>query len=359
MASILIVDDDEPILDLLQGLLERDGHSCVTAGSLDEAQDCFKVQSFELVLSDVNIPSNQEGLELMRWIAKHQRDTAVVMVSGLDDSEVGKTAVEIGAYGYILKPFTNSAILINVNNALQRRRLTIENRQHRTRLEEAVVARTVELLGTIDNLEKAEKKLRISQEETILRLMRAAEFRDNETAHHIQRMSRYSALLARRNGASLERTELIRMASPMHDIGKIGTPDHILLKPGRHTPEEFELMKKHAEIGYRILADSPSEILQLGALIAWTHHEKFDGSGYPRGLEGEDIPLEGRIVAIADVFDALTSARVYKPEFPVEQSVRMMREQQGRHFDAYLLDQFLGAMDEVLEIKRRFADGHT
>ncbi|MBI4082755.1 MAG: response regulator [Candidatus Lambdaproteobacteria bacterium] len=357
MASILIVDDDELILELLQGLLEQHGHNCVTAGSLEEAQDCFDVQSFELVLSDVNIPSNQEGLELMRWIAKNHSDTAVVMVSGLDDSEIGQTAVDIGAFGYIIKPFTNNAILINVNNALQRRRLTIENRQHRVRLEEAVVARTVELLGTIDNLEKAEKRLRISQEETILRLMRAAEFRDNETAQHIQRMCRYSALLARRNGASLERTELVRMASPLHDIGKIGTPDHILLKPGRHTPEEFELMKKHAEIGYRILADSASEILQLGALIAWTHHEKFDGSGYPRGLGGEDIPLEGRITAIADVFDALTSARVYKPAFPVERAISMMREQQGRHFDPYLLDQFLGALDEVLEIKRHFADG--
>jgi putative two-component system response regulator len=212
------------------------------------------------------------------------------------------------------------------------------------------------LREAIVNLERAERDIRLSREETIQRLALAAEFRDDETARHVQRMSHYCALLAGRYGLEPDHCELIRIASPMHDIGKIGTPDSILLKPGKFTPEEFQTITKHPEIGYRILAGSEADLLKLAAVIAWTHHEKFDGSGYPRGLVAEAIPLEGRIAAVADAFDALTSRRVYKPAYDVEQAIKIMRQGRGKHFDPSLLDTFLDAMEEVLRIKEQYAD---
>jgi putative two-component system response regulator len=216
--------------------------------------------------------------------------------------------------------------------------------------------RTGELWNAIARLEQAEQELRLSQEETIQRLSIAAEFRDNETARHIQRMSEYCGLLARLMGEDAETCEEIRVASQMHDVGKIGIPDHILLKPGALSSEERETMQKHCEIGYRILAGSKSELLMRAAYIAYTHHERVDGAGYPRGLSEEQIPVEGRIAAIADVFDALTSNRVYKKAFALGKAFETMREGRGTQFDADLLDLFLGSLDAVLEIKTRHED---
>ena len=200
------------------------------------------------------------------------------------------------------------------------------------------------------------EELRLAQEEMVERLSIAAEFRDDEAARHVQRMSRYCALIARRAGESGEHTELIRTASVMHDVGKIGIPDSILLKPGKLTPEERRIMEQHSEIGYRILSGARSGILTLAASIAWTHHERVDGTGYPRKIAGDDIPAEGRIAAIADVFDALTSNKVYKKAFPLDQALNIMREGRGTHFDSGLLDLFLDAIDEVVGIQEQFAD---
>ena len=216
--------------------------------------------------------------------------------------------------------------------------------------------RAAELAAEVDRLQMAERELRLAQEDVVERLSIAAEFRDDETARHVQRMSRYTSLLATRAGASPERAEQVRTASVMHDVGKIGIPDSILLKPGKLTPEERRIMEQHSEIGYRILSGSRSELLTLAAQIAWTHHERVDGNGYPRRLAGEDIPLEGRMAAIADVFDALTSNKVYKKASPLPDAVDIMREGRGSHFDAELLDLFLDSMDEVVRIKERYAD---
>jgi putative two-component system response regulator len=246
--------------------------------------------------------------------------------------------------------------LITVANALRRRELEAENRMHRERLEQTVLERTASLHQALERLQQAEQDIRLSQEETVLRLARASEQRDDDTGHHIRRMSLYCALLARRLGWSQERCEMTRLASVMHDVGKIGIPDHILGKPGALTPHEFNMMKQHVDLGYRILVGSKSELLQLAASIAWTHHEKYDGSGYVRGLAGEAIPIEGRIAAIADVFDALTSKRVYRPAFSVQKAVSIMQEGRGKHFDPALLDLFLTPLDGVLAIKHEFDD---
>ena len=215
------------------------------------------------------------------------------------------------------------------------------------------------LQQALEWLERSEKELRLSREETIQRLAIAAEYRDGATAQHIQRMSRYSELLAQRYGLSSERCELIRTASPMHDIGKIGTPDHVLLKPGKFTQEELDVMNQHAEIGYRILSGSDAELLKVAATIAWTHHERWDGSGYPRGLKGENIPIEGRIVAIADAFDALTTARVYKPAFAFDHAVELMIKKRAEHFDPELLDVFLASLPDIKRIHDQYADRVT
>jgi PAS domain S-box-containing protein len=201
----------------------------------------------------------------------------------------------------------------------------------------------------------AERALRRAREETINRLARAVEIRSAETGGHIDRMGRFCELIAERMGMSDADIELIRMASPMHDVGKIAVPDSVLLKPGPLNPAERAVMETHAEIGRELLAGSGEELPELAATITWTHHERFDGSGYPRGLEGDKIPVEGRIAAVGDVFDALTHDRVYRPAMPLEEAVDLMRRASGAHFDPEVLDCFLDAMDDVLEIARRHA----
>jgi putative two-component system response regulator len=354
-AAVLLVDDDESFRAMLGRLLERAGYSCSPAGDANEAREALRHRAYELVLADVDMPG-AAGLDLAREIHDQYPDTAVVMVTGVDDTGVARAALDLGAYGYVVKPFEANEILVEVASALRRRSLEMENRAHRERLESMVQERTSELWGAIGRLEAVEEELRLAQEDTVERLSIAAEFRDDETARHVQRMSRYSALLASRAGEDSARAELVRIASVMHDVGKIGIPDAILLKPGKLTPEERRIMEQHSEIGYRILSSSRSEVLSLAATIAWTHHERVDGTGYPRKLAGDDIPLEGRIAAIADVFDALTSHKVYKKAFPLGQAVDIMREGRGTHFDARLLDRFLDSIDEVIRIKERFAD---
>ena len=355
MARVLIVDDEDLIRRMLARLLKRAGHDIELAESARAARVRLEAETFDLVLSDVDLPG-ESGLDLVRYVLLHHPSTAAVMVTGVDDPTIAEAALDIGAYGYIIKPFETNEVLINVENALRRRTLEIENRNHRNRLESLVADRTAELERTIDALETIIEELRGSREETIQRLALAAEFRSDETAFHIRRMSLYCELLAKRIGMSERHAELIRIASPMHDIGKIGTPDSILMKRGRLTPDEFEIMKRHAEIGYRILVGSSSEMLMLAADIAWTHHEKWDGSGYPRGLVGEEIPLEGRITALCDVFDALTTARCYKPAFTVEDSRALMDAGRGSHFDPELYDVFWEHIDEILAIKRLYDD---
>jgi putative two-component system response regulator len=199
---------------------------------------------------------------------------------------------------------------------------------------------------------RAQETLRRSHEETVRRLSTAAELRDDETGAHIERVSRYCELIAERLGLDPAFRDELRIASPMHDVGKIGIPDAILLKPGPLTPEERAEMERHAEIGYRVLTGSGAELLELAATIAWTHHERFDGSGYPRGLSGETIPLEGRIAAVADVFDALTSDRVYRKALPYEEAIALLRDGRGSQFDPRVVDAFLEADDEIRAIMR-------
>lgn len=347
---ILLVDDEEQILALVERVLSDQGYGCLTATNAADARRVLAERPIALVLSDVNMPG-ESGMDFTREVLDAYPDTAVVMVTGLDDPRYADAAIEFGAYGYVLKPFKTSELVISVRNALRRRALELENRDHRKHLEQTVLERTKALRDTIAQLEFSDAELRRLREETIRRLSTAAEFRNQETGDHIVRMSLYCALLARLAGLGAERAEELRIASPMHDVGKLGIPDQILLKPGRLTVGERRVMEGHTEMGYRILAGSGVELLDLAAELALTHHERIDGTGYPRGLAGDEIPLEGRIATIADVFDALTSDRVYRPAFDPEEARQMMTAGRGKQFDADLLDLFFGAFDDLVAIR--------
>jgi putative two-component system response regulator len=323
---VLVVDDEEPIRRMLARLLTRAGYECRQAGDVAEAIGVLATQEAALVLCDVNMPGDS-GLRLVEHLSIASPDTAVVMVTAVDDPTVAQPAIELGAYGYVIKPFVENEILINVSGALRRRRLEIENRDHRDRLEALVDTRTAEL--------------RAAHEEAIHRLALASEYHDPTTGEHLTRMSDMSARLAAGLGLAPDEVERLRLASPMHDVGKIGVPDALLRKPGPLTPDETTVMRAHTEIGWQLLGSSPSALVRLGGLISLTHHERWDGGGYPRGIAGDDIPIEGRIVAVSDVFDALTTARPYKRAWSVDEALAHMVAERGRHFDGDVVDRLV------------------
>ena len=353
---LFVVDDEEVMRVLLVEILAGAGYDHVmTASSASEARGLLAGGAVDVVLTDMQMPG-ESGLELLKHIHDDRPGVAVLMVTGTDDRNLADQALTWGAYGYIIKPFRCSEIVIGVTNALRRQELERDNHAHRNHLEETVRSRTEDLWSAIVRLEAAERTVRASRTETIERLAVAGEFRDEDTGFHVARMSWYCKVLARESGDDGLRDH-IREASSLHDVGKIGIPDRVLLKPGALSPSERSIMEEHAAIGHRILEGSESPLLRLAAEIALTHHEKIDGTGYPRGLAGDEIPLAGRIAGIADVFDALTSKRVYRAAFPVMQAVEMMREGEGSHFDPDLLAVFLDHLPEVLDIRERHGPG--
>lgn len=344
---ILVVDDEDYVRRLIETVLSNGGYACESAANAAQARERLVAGTFSLVLCDVTMPG-ESGIEFVRSIHAERPDLAIVMVTGVDDPELARTAVELGAYGYVVKPFKSSTLLIDVMNALHRRRLELENRRHREHLEELVDERTAKLREAVERLRESEGAVARSRAEMIRRLAWAIEFRDGETGVHIERMSVICAALARQLGLPDDRCELIRIASPLHDIGKLGIPDRVLLNPDPLTDEEWVVMRKHSELGHRLLSGSGEELLDLAATIALTHHERLDGSGYPNGLKGEEIPIEGRIAAVADVFDALTSGRVYQRAYSVDEALGILRAGRGKLFDPVVVDAFLEALAGIL-----------
>jgi putative two-component system response regulator len=353
--ELLIVDDEEALRRWAERVLRDGGYACEGARNSAEARVCLEHTAYSLVLLDVNMPG-ESGMELLSHIRACYPATAVVMVTGVDDPQLAMTAIEHGAYGYMVKPVRSGELLINVANALHRRRRERESQRLMQTLKDAVDDRSHKLEDALQGLRLSESQVSVSQAETILHLARLVEFRDEETGHHLQRMSSYCEILTRQLGLPERDRELVRLSSQLHDVGKVAIPDSILLKRGKLTPEEYEVIKTHAEIGYEMLTDSTSEVVHMGALIARTHHERWDGGGYPRGLAGEKIPLPGRIAAVADVFDALTSDRVYRPAFPVRFALQTMRAERATHFDPELLDAFMAALPEVEATRRTYGD---
>ena len=344
-ASPIIAVDDEPNnLKLLGKMLRAEGYTNLVL--LEDPRDaldaCVRLNP-ALVLLDLNMPI-LDGYGVMKQL----RDLGspllppVIVLTAQASSEFLLKAFEAGARDYVTKPFERAELMARVRNALEAHLAHRFVWAQKSVLQEIVQERTLELRQT---------RLQV-----IRRLGRAAEYRDNETGNHILRMSRICALLAQRVGWSPEASELMLHASPMHDIGKIGIPDEILLKPGTLTAAEWLIMKRHVFIGADILSGESTDLMELAREIALSHHEKWDGSGYPNGLAGERIPLSGRIVALADVFDALTSERPYKRAWTVDEAVAYMTAEAGRHFDPDLVPLFRDALPEVLAIHGQHAD---
>ena len=331
-ARILVVDDLPYVRDILCHHLSDQGYSCDDAGGGEEALRLLDASAYALLITDIKMPG-MSGTQLLAAVKERHPDVAVIMVTGVDLRSAAIECLEMGAYGYVMKPFEPTEVLISVAGALERRRLDLLDRGYKHQLEEEVRARTAEV--------------RRSQEEITLRLVVVSEFRDNETGSHIRRMGRCAASIAEAVGWDPQQVADIRLAAPMHDIGKIGIPDHILLKPGRYTETEFGVMKTHARLGAEMLGDSEMPLLQMARDIALCHHERWDGSGYPHGLGVADIPECARITAIADVYDALRTPRVYRPPLSEEKAMQIMLAGRGSHFDPNLLDCFLGALPEI------------
>jgi putative two-component system response regulator len=348
-AEILIVDDEAAIRKLLCHVLEEDGHTVSVAANAAEARRLIQSKSFDVALCDIQMPG-ESGLSLAAHIAAEYPDTAAVMITALDNADLAETTVAFGAFGYIVKPFRRTELLATVSSALRRLEAAGAGRRERDRLEHQLIDQAAELRDALERLQEQEGRRSGSDAETMNRLARAIEYRSHETGDHIQRVASYSALVAEGMGLDRGETERIRAASVMHDVGKVAIPDHILLKPGSLTSEERREMERHAEIGREVLEASEGELMHLAAAIAWCHHERFDGEGYPRGLRGDEIPLEGRIVAVADVFDALTQDRVYREALPLDQTLGIMTGGRSTHFDPEALDPFLASLDDALAI---------
>lgn len=345
--KVLIVDDTEINVVLFAALVKKLGDCEVkTFFSAPDGLAWAQSNDLDLVIVDYMMP-DLDGIE---FISRLRQDPAkeglpILMVTANDQAHVRYRALDAGASDFLTKPVDKIEFLARANNMLS--------------LSEARRKLSDKAAWLEDEVAKATREIVTRERETVVRLSRAAEYRDPETGSHIMRMAHYSALIAKGMGLSVDDQNLLLEAAPMHDIGKVGIADNILLKPGRLTPDEFTVMKLHATYGFEILKDSSSAVLQAGAAIAQAHHEKFDGSGYPAGLKGQDIPVFSRIVAVADVFDALTSERPYKKAWSLEQASEHIKSESGTHFDPACVDSFFAQWDEVLVIRERFKDDHA
>jgi response regulator RpfG family c-di-GMP phosphodiesterase len=319
--NVVIVDDNPVNLTVMEHLVGRvDGATARSFRHGEPGLAYCQENDPDLVIVDYQMP-DLDGLRFIeRMRAMPGRDELpVLMVTANTDREVRREALEIGATDFLHKPVDRAEFTARVRNMLRLRTMTRRLTGRALELEQAVTQATRALVET--------------ERDTLMCLARAAEYRDPETGAHVLRMAEFSRAIAAALGRDTAFQSLLLKAAPLHDVGKLGTPDHILLKPARLAPQEMEIMKQHTVIGWQILREHRSPVLQMGASIAWTHHEKWDGSGYPRGLAGRDIPLEGRIVAVADVLDALTSVRPYKPAWDIGEARRFIEQGAGKHFD--------------------------
>ncbi len=347
---ILIADDDVWQQKLIQVTLNGMGFQIYSADDGEKALSLVMEHTPDVILLDIQMPK-KNGFEVLAAV-KQNADTQgiqVVMVTGSEENEARARALELGADDFLMKPVDRVLLKARIRSSVKLKAYYDHLKTYQQQLEFDVEQKT-------QQLREAFKQLQESSLETIFRLARAAEYKDECTGDHILRMSHTSKVLA--EGMKLDKNfcDMILYASPMHDVGKIGIPDRILLKPGRLDLEEMDIMKNHTIIGARILEGSSSKIVQMAEIIALTHHEKWDGSGYPQGLAGKDIPLEGRIAAVADVFDALLSARPYKEPFTIDQVIDILKQGRGAHFDPDVLDVFFTCMERILEIQRNGGD---
>jgi len=344
LASILIVDDEGANIRLLKKILEMAGYSnIVCTQNPRQVLELYQEHNSDLILLDLDMPE-LDGYGVMDQLnaLTNAKLPTILVLTAQHMQSYRQRALDNGARDYVTKPFDAKELLSRVRNLLEVHMANKYMKYQNEILEQKIQQRTQEIHNT---------RLQV-----VRRLGRAAEYRDEETGLHIIRMSKMAVVIAQEAGMDDEQCDLLLNAAPMHDIGKIGIPDHILLKPGKFEAEEWEIMKTHAQIGADILAGDDSELMCMAHDIALSHHEKWNGKGYPNGLAGEAIPLVGRVTALADVFDALTSRRPYKEPWTVERSLELIKFESGQHFDPRLVNIFVEKLAEIVAIKEKYAE---
>ena len=334
--KILVVDDTPKNIQVISSVLQAQGYSIGFATNGKKALESVGKNNFDLILMDVMMPE-MDGFEACK-ILKSDAATAsipLIFITAKVEEESISKGFELGGVDYIAKPFKKSELIARVKTHL-------ELKDYRDNLEQKVHNLTSEIENT--------------QKEVVFTMGAIGETRSKETGNHVKRVAEYSKLLAKHIGMNAEEAELLKQASPMHDIGKVGIPDSILNKPGKHDAKEWEIMKTHATLGYEMLKHSQRPILKTAAIVALEHHEKWNGTGYPRGLSGRDIHIYGRITAVADVFDALGSDRCYKKAWDDERILDLLKEERGKHFDPELIDAFFEHIDDFFAVREKFKD---
>jgi two-component system response regulator RpfG len=345
--TVLILDDEPDNVLLIQETIRRHIPDLITAGfsSPREAVVWCQANEPDLCLIDYKMPG-MSGIEFIRKVRENASYEGVpmIMITGEPGNDLRYDALDGGAIDFLSKPINVAEMLVRIRNHL--------------RLRQSQRAKRTDLAGDFEREITEGAQRLVEQEQTLIiqRLTSLSGYRDEETSNHMRRMARISRLIAEDIGNDSRFCEMLLLAAPMHDIGKVGIPDRILLKPGKLDPEEWEVMKTHTSIGYDLLKDSSSDLMRMGAEIAYTHHERYSGDGYPRGLAAEAIPLSGRIVAVADVFDALVNARHYKKAWALGDAIDLLRAERGRHFDPLCVSALLRRTDEVMDIQREYLD---
>jgi len=334
------IDDNEQNLMLLEAFADQIELKVKSFLDPIEALDFIVNNEIDIIFTDYMMPQ-LNGLELIEKFRETNNSTPIIMITAAGEN-ARADALKVGATDFLNKPLDLPDFIVRTKNLLSLRDAQIQLSNRAKQLEKEVAIAT-------QNLVKREH-------ESLVILGKTAEFKDPETANHIERVSHYSKLLAKKYGLCEDMQDIIYYASPFHDIGKVGIKDHILLKPGKLSDDEYAIMKTHATIGYEILQNSESKYLKMGASIAISHHERFDGTGYPYNLKGQNIPIEGRIVAIADVFDALVSHRPYKTAWSFESALNLLQEESGKHFDPELVNLFIANIEEIKEIYNNFQE---
>jgi len=344
--KLLFVEDEKEARESMQLILKNFFNEMLIAKDGEEGIKKFN-NDIDLIITDINMPKI-DGLEMARRI-KEKKDVAIIIVSAYQNIEFMQKSIEIGVDGYIFKPANINLIIKTLFKVCKNIKIKKENEKYKNHLEELVKEKTNEILHLNREIIKTQKEI-------IFLLGGVVESRSKETINHVKRVGIFSGKLARLYGLDANKVFLIKNAAPLHDVGKIGIPETILQKPGKLTNEEFEIIKKHTLIGYELLKNSKLPILKTAALIAKEHHENYDGSGYPFGLKCEDISIEGRIIALTDVFDALSSKRCYKKAWEIDRVIKFIKENKAKKFDPNLVDLFLKHIDEFLNIKEKLKD---